>query len=52
MRDKEIGCLHMNPGACGKHGFHRVKTLIRFSIKNKTIKDVEVVELGLRAKIK
>lgn len=52
MRDKEIGCLHMNPGACGLHGFHRVKTLIRFSIKNKKIKDVEVIELGLRGKLK
>jgi len=49
MRDKEIGCLHMNPGACGVYGAHQKKTLIRFSIINRSIKKLEVVELGPRA---
>ena len=52
MRDKEVGCLHMNPGACGLHGIHKIKTLLRFSIVNQKIKDLEVVELGLRGAIK
>ena len=52
MRDKELGTLHMNPGACGVHGFHRMKTLLRFSIINRQIKNLEAIELGLRGAIK
>ena len=47
--DKKLNCLYMNPGAAGKHGFHHVKTIIRFTIDGKKIKDMEVVELGKRA---
>lgn len=46
--DEKIGCLHMNPGAAGNHGWHQVKTLLRFSIDGKEIKDCEVIELGRR----
>lgn len=48
MYDEKIQCLHMNPGAAGKQGWHRVRTLIRFAIDGKDIKDCEVIELGLR----
>jgi len=48
MFDKELSLLHMNPGAAGKHGFHQVRTLLRFTIDGKDIKDLEVVELGKR----
>ena len=48
MNDKELGLLHMNPGAVGKHGFHQVKTMLRFTIDGKIIKDLEVIELGKR----
>ena len=48
MYDKELSLLHMNPGAVGKHGFHQVKTLLRFTIDGKDIKDLEVIELGDR----
>lgn len=48
MWDKNIGLLHMNPGACGKHGFHQVRTMLRFAIDGKEIKDLEVIELGKR----
>ncbi|MDE3741746.1 metallophosphoesterase family protein [Maribacter polysaccharolyticus] len=48
MMDKKLGVLHMNPGACGKHGFHQVRTLLRFTIDGKEIKDLEVIELGKR----
>jgi putative phosphoesterase len=40
--------LYVNPGAAGNHGFHHIKTLVRFSITAKTITDMEVIELGKR----
>ncbi len=48
MWDKKLGVLHMNPGACGKHGFHQVRTMLRFVIDGEEIKDLEIVELGKR----
>ena len=48
MFDKDLSLLHMNPGAAGKHGFHQVRTLLRFTIDGHEIKDLEVVELGKR----
>ena len=46
MYDDKLNCLHMNPGAAGKQGMHKVRTLIRFVIDGKEIKDCEVIELG------
>lgn len=46
--DEKLQCLHMNPGAAGKQGWHKVRTLIRFVIDGKEMKDCEVVELGPR----
>lgn len=48
MRDTKLDILHMNPGAAGKHGFHSVRTMLRFVIDNKEIKDLEVIELNKR----
>lgn len=48
MYDDKLQCLHMNPGAAGKQGWHKVKTLIRFVIDGNEIKDCEVIELGKR----
>ncbi|MEM9023045.1 MAG: metallophosphoesterase family protein [Bacteroidota bacterium] len=48
MPDKRLGLLHMNPGAAGIHGFHKVKTLLRFAVENGKVQDLEVVELGPR----
>ncbi|MGO2358440.1 metallophosphoesterase family protein [Mesonia sp.] len=48
MPDKKLNLLHMNPGACGKHGFHQVRTMLRFEIEGKEIKNLEVIELGTR----
>ena len=45
MPDKNRNLLHMNPGAIGKHGFHTVRTMLRFKIDAKKICDLEVVEL-------
>jgi putative phosphoesterase len=44
--DDKIGCLHMNPGAAGKEGWHTMRTVLRFSIDGENIKDCEVIELG------
>lgn len=48
MNDKRLSLLHMNPGAAGKQGFHQVRTMLRFKIDGKDIKDLEVIELGKR----
>jgi putative phosphoesterase len=45
MPDKNLDLLHINPGAAGKQGWHKVRTLIRFSISNGRIHDLEVIEL-------
>ena len=46
LYDKTIGCLHINPGAAGQQGFHKVRTLVRFTIDGTEIKDLEVIELA------
>ena len=46
--DPALQCLHMNPGAAGKHGWHKVRTLIRFTIDGENIRDCQVIELGKR----
>ena len=48
MYDKKLGLLHMTPGACGKHGFHQIRTMLRFVIHEDKITDLEVIELGKR----
>ena len=44
MQDKKLNLLHMNPGAVGKHGFHNVRTMLRFTIDKDKIDNLEVVE--------
>jgi len=46
--DRTNNVLFMNPGAAGKHGFHKVRTLLRFEIIDNEFKNLEVVELGPR----
>lgn len=46
--DKKYNLLYMNPGACGKNGFHEVRTIIRFVIDGSDIKSLEVIELQPR----
>jgi putative phosphoesterase len=48
MYDKDLQCLHMNPGAVGKQGLHKIRTMIRFAIDGKEIKDCEVIEMNRR----
>lgn len=44
MPDKKLNTLHMNPGAIGKHGFHKVRTMLRFTIDGRKIENLEVIE--------
>jgi putative phosphoesterase len=46
--DKKLNVLHLNPGAAGNHGFHKVRTMIRFTIDKGQIKDMEIIELAKR----
>jgi putative phosphoesterase len=48
MYDDKLHCLHMNPGAAGKQGWQKARTLIRFTIDGKEMKNCEVIELGKR----
>lgn len=44
--DKTLDMLHINPGAAGMSGFHKVRTMVRFAIDNGVFKDLEVIELA------
>ena len=44
--DKTLDMLHINPGAAGNYGFHKVRTLVRFTINGAKFEDMEVVELS------
>ena len=43
-----VNFLYLNPGAAGIQGFHKIRTIIRFSIKDKKVKDMQAIELGSR----
>lgn len=49
--DHKNNLLHLNPGACGHHGFHKIRTILRFEVLKGEIKHMEVVELGKRGSI-
>ncbi|MBC5991476.1 metallophosphoesterase family protein [Pontibacter cellulosilyticus] len=50
MTDKSLNnLLHINPGAAGKHGFHKIRTMVRFDIEAGQLKNLQVIELGKRA---
>jgi len=48
MFDDVLQCLHINPGAAGKHGWHKVRTLVKIDIDGKDMKNCQVIELGPR----
>ncbi len=52
MPDKKLGLLHINPGAAGQHGFHQVRTVVRFTLNTGKIEDLDVVELGQRGALR
>jgi len=52
IRDKTLSnMLYINPGAAGKEGFHKMRTLLRFNLHEGVISQMEVVELGKRGAI-
>lgn len=46
MYDKELGLLHINPGAAGQQGWHKVRTLVLLTIDGSDMRDCEVIELA------
>ncbi|UIR55233.1 metallophosphatase family protein [Sphingobacterium sp. SRCM116780] len=48
MYDQKLKCLHLNPGAAGKQGWHKVRTLMRFDIDGSKIENLEIIELAER----
>lgn len=51
MPDPKLRLLHLNPGAAGRHGFHKVRTLLRFGIDAGKVVDLQAVELGPRSAV-
>ena len=49
VRDSAFNLLHVNPGAAGKHGFHRMRTLLKVEAEAGEWKNLQIVELGLRS---
>ncbi|MCH2215661.1 MAG: metallophosphatase family protein [Flavobacteriales bacterium] len=47
-RDVKTGLIHLNPGAAGKHGFHKMRTMLKFEISNGKIGNMQIIELGKR----
>lgn len=52
MRDQQLGLLHINPGAAGIQGFHKVRTMVRFQVADGQVTNLEAIELGPRADLK
>ena len=48
MYDQKNKLLHLNPGAAGNQGWHKVRTMMRFEINGDQIENLEVIELGVR----
>ena len=46
--DKKLNLLHLNPGAAGNHGFHKIRTMLRFELNAGKIENMEVIELAKR----
>ncbi len=48
VRDEVFHHLHINPGAAGKHGFHKTRTMLRFKVNESKLSDMDVIELGAK----
>lgn len=51
VRDPKLGLLFLNPGACGNHGFHEMRTVLRFELEAGKPKNMQIVELGRRGMV-
>jgi len=50
IRDPTLGLLHLNPGAAGHQGWHKVRTLLRFTVADGKLSEMEAIELGPRGR--
>lgn len=50
MRDPALSLVHLNPGACGHIGWHTTRTILRFTISQGKLSDMEAIELGKRGR--
>jgi putative phosphoesterase len=48
MRDEALQLLYLNPGAAGKQGWHKARTMLRYSIDRGKVENLEAIELGPR----
>lgn len=48
-QDQRFKLLHINPGAAGRHGFHKMRTLIIMEAHDGALSDLKVIELGPRS---
>lgn len=46
MYDQKLDCLHINPGAAGRYGFHQVRTAVRFQLSAGKVEELELIELN------
>lgn len=51
IQDHKNNLLHMNPGACGIEGFHKLRTMLRFGLNQGKIENLEAIELGQRGSL-
>ena len=51
MRDQALGLVHLNPGAAGYHGWHSIRTMLRFQIDAGKLNNLEAIELGPRGRL-
>ena len=49
--DEKNQLLHLNPGAAGNIGWHKVRTMMRFEIEDGEVQNLEVIELGKRGEV-
>jgi len=50
-KDEKNHLLYLNPGAAGNHGFHGIKTMMRFALADGKVQNMEVIELGKRGAV-
>ena len=43
--DSSLRLLHINPGAAGQQGWHKVRTLVRVTVDKDQFRDLEVIEI-------
>lgn len=51
IRDPKDNHLHINPGAAGVHGFHKIRTIATLQIEKGRLFDFKLIELGKRGVI-